>query len=242
MILQFPCKPSGLYVLNRFDFDKIAFELLQEKQPCVLNSPMPLDLDALAYDGFLLECIDEVLSKSGSILGLITFADQKIPVLDSNMNSAAISAKEGTIIIEKRLREKPTRYRFTKAHEISHWLLHRKFYSQIKKDYNYRNEGCSYIACRQEARGRKNPVEAKTDYEWTEWQSDNMAAALLMPEVTFVPTAREILGEYGLEQGQLIYGEKGGEASEAIVKLANIYNVSRRSVSIRLNTYGFYSS
>lgn len=243
MTLNFPCKPSGLYILSKGDFDPLAYQILKKMQPAVLEKAMPLDLTALAEDGLYLECRDEILSQDGTILGLITFADQNLPVYDEQMNETAISTTEGTIVIDKRLHKKPTRYRFTMAHEIAHWILHRRFYSPIKKPYNFRNSGCSYIACRQEAEeGRKNPVEAKTDFDWSEWQSDGLAAALLMPACTFVPTSKEILHKHGFTEEKLVKGARDSKTLGAISEIAGIYNVSVRSASIRLFTFGFYAA
>lgn len=239
MILDLPCKPSGLYIMNNMDFDPLAYKILLEKQPVVLERAMPLDLDALAEDGLYLECRDELLSIDGSIFGLITFADQKLPVYNDRMEEMIISTTEGTIVIDKRLHDKPTRYRFTKAHEIAHWILHRRFYSPDNKPYSFRNSGCSYIASKQEAEGRKNPVEAKTDIDWSEWQSDCLAAAMLMPACTFIPTAKRVLMAHGFTEEKLIKGVHDSQTLNAIAEIAEIYNVSVRSVGIRLYTYGF---
>lgn len=240
MILNFPCKTNGLYVMSKTDFDPLACQILTEKQPKVLEHPMPLDIDSLIFDGFCLELRDEYLSESGSILGLITFVKQKIPTYDDTFNETYIEAIEGTIVVDKRLSQIPTRYRFTKAHEVSHWILHRKFYTPGKRDYNFRNEGCSYIACRQEAIDRKNPVQIKTDHDWCEWQADYLSAALLMPSVTFVPTADQVIKSFGLSDGKIPDGNRGGILDKVSEELAGLYNVSKRSVRIRLRTLDFY--
>ena len=48
MTLNYACKPSGLYIMSKSDFDPLAYRILEEKQPCVLEKAMPLDLDDLA--------------------------------------------------------------------------------------------------------------------------------------------------------------------------------------------------
>lgn len=238
MLLNYACKPSGLYIMSKADFDPLAIQILREKQPCVLEKAMPLDLDDLAENAFPLTCYDAILSKDGSILGLITFVDQNLPIFNDNLDECYLRATEGTIIIDKRLRNIPTRYRFTKAHEVSHWILHRRFYSPYNRPFNFRSSGNSYIANRQEAIGRKNPVEAKTDFEWSEWQSDCLSAALLMPACTFIPTAQQFIKDSVSENGKLIYGSK--DSRDVIREIASIYAVSSRSVEIRLSTYGFF--
>ena len=238
MNLNYACKPNGLYIMSKADFDPLAMQILNEKQPRVLERAMPLDLDDLAENAFPLTCYDAILSKDGSILGLITFADQNLPIYTDELDECSLPTTEGTIIIDKRLRNIPTRYRFTKAHEISHWILHRRFYSPYNMPYNFRNTGSSYIANRQEAVGRKNPVEAKTDFEWSEWQSDCLSAALLMPACTFIPTAQHFISMLEDTTGTLIYGSK--EARSITSEIARIYEVSPRSVTIRLSTFGFF--
>lgn len=239
MILNYVCKPSGLYIMSKADFDPLAMQILKEKQPRVLERAMLLDLDDLAGNAFPLTCYDAILSKDGSILGLITFADQKVPLYTDDLDEYSFRTTEGTVIIDKRLRSIPTRYRFTKAHEISHWILHRRFYSPYNMPYNFRNSGNSYIANRQEAVGRKNPVEAKTDFEWSEWQSDCLSAALLMPVFTFIPTAQHFINSLGNETGKLTYGSR--DCKIIMSEIAKIYEVSPRSVAIRLSTYGFFN-
>jgi len=238
MLLNFECKPSGLYVINKTDFDPLAMAILKEKQPRVLEKAMPLDLDDLAENAFPLTCFDALLSKDGSILGLITFADQELPLYNSNFDEYSMPMQEGTIVIDKRLHNIPTRYRFTKAHEISHWILHRRFYSPYNVPYQFRNVGSSYIATRQEAIGRKNPIEAKTDFEWSEWQSDCLSAALLMPVCTFVPTVQHYINNTDSEMKKITYGTI--ESKRIMSEIASIYMVSARSVEIRLSTLGFF--
>ena len=240
MTLNYPCKPSGLYVMSRDDIEQLSHQILSERQPKVLEKPMALDIDELMKEGFYLEIKDALLSESGSLLGLITFVDRNIPTYDEAFNETSLKADVGTVVIDKRLYKIPTRCRFTKAHELSHWILHRKFYSPIKKSYSFRKCECSYIACRQEAIGRKNPTEAKTDYDWSEWQADCLGAALLMPATTFVPAAQAILHKNGFEELKLVYGSNDDRATSVISELAKIYEVSMRSVCIRLKTFGFY--
>lgn len=240
MMLNFDCRPSGLYEMDKKDFDPLAEQILLEKQPEVLKKAMPLDIDALTQDGFPLECHDAILSKDCSILGLITFMDKNLPIYDDEFHEISMATTTGTILIDKRLRNKPTRYRFTKAHELSHWILHRRFYSPIKRPYYFRNCRCSYVPNKQEADGRKNPIEAKTDYDLSEWQSDCLSAALLMPASTFIPTVELILKSNGITDMKIDKSVNDARSMSVVKEIASIYGVSERSVRIRLYTYGFY--
>ena len=238
MIINLTQKPSGLYNMTSSDIESLAHQILEEKQPNVLNEPMPLDVDALAEDGFYLDSREELLSKSGSILGLITFVDQKIPTLDDEFNETFVEVDMGTMIIDKRVRKVHTRYRFTKAHETAHWILHRPFFSE-NRIYRFRDGSCSYILHSREAEEKKNPVEATTDFQLSEWQADSLGAAMLMPSSTFMPAVRELFKENNFEMNSPL--DLKNETFILIVnQLAAIYNVSQRSVKIRLKTLNFF--
>ena len=78
------------------------------------------------------------------------------------------------------------RRRYTQAHELSHWICHRSYHSPDNRCYEFRKN--SFIACRTEniESYRRNDFSQRTDSDWEEWQADSLAAALLMPKVTFI--------------------------------------------------------
>ena len=239
MKLNFPRKESGLYEIPADNgFDTIAVQILTKKQPAVLETAMPLDMDKLIYDSYL-ECKSEFLSKSGNVWGLVTFSDMKIPTYDENFNKTFVEAQEGTIFVERRLKNLSTRYRFTQAHEYGHWIVGRGYFSSDKRDYNFRKEGCSFVVNMSEAIGHKNPKEAKNDEELSEWQADSLAAALLMPSVTFIPKVNYLLKGYGFESSYIPLGTKETRAHALIGDVARTYGVSARSAKIRMMSCNF---
>ena len=86
------------------------------------------------------------------------------------------------------------RYRFTLAHEVSHWLIHRPFHSPTNKQYECRTVNQSYIACRSADIENKKHIN-KYDTDWQEWQADSLASALLMPQNTFTDACMRISSE-----------------------------------------------
>lgn len=68
-----------------------------------------------------------------------------------------------------------------------------------------------------------------------------MAAALLMPQSTFIPAAKIFLRANGFQNEKFIRKAIDSNTHNVIAELAQLYNVSKRSVQIRLGIFGFYS-
>ena len=237
MHLDFPYKKSGLPIIRKNEFDDLAEQILNEYLPEVLKAPKAVDIRFLAEDCIVVNILEEKLYLE-NLLGFITFADMILPISDDK----EIEVSEGTIILNVRLRSKKTRWRFTVAHELAHWILHRAYHCGNCREYNFRKMGYSYIACRTDKTewGKKNPKVAKTDEEWAEWQADNLAAALLMPKTTFIYAAKQVLIQHGFDDLRLISGQDVNRGIEVVKELANIFQVSMRAVRIRMRTFGMY--
>ena len=80
--------------------------------------------------------------------------------------------KENTIYIDTILNERMTMKRFTQAHEIAHWYLHRNC---DLADYTL-----------EDTPDRLNQKRTlSSTYDWVEWQANTFAAFLLIPEKRF---------------------------------------------------------
>lgn len=237
MHLSFPRKKSGLPIIRKSEFDDLAEEILYEYMPEVLESPKAVDIKYLAEDCIVVDILEEKLYLE-NLLGFITFANMIVPVSDDK----EIEVTEGTIILDIRLHYKKTRWRFTVAHELAHWILHRAYHCGDNREYNFRKKGYSYIACRTDKTelGKKNPKVAKTDDEWAEWQADNLAAALLMPKTTFIYAAKQALLKYGFYDLRLVSGQDVENGMKVVKELADIFQVSMRAIRIRMRTFGMY--
>jgi len=194
MKLRYPRKSNGMYILKREDMEDIATMLLTEYMPDVLERPQPVDIVALAEEGLFLTIKDKTLGFTDAVLGLTAFGDnQEIPCLDDLYRPMTEVVHEGTILIHTTLQGDRPRRRFTLAHECSHWVLHRAFYSEGNQEYAFR---ARYIACRANNIGRKYHAP-KTDEEWGEWQADVLASALLMPVRPFCHIADKMIRKCG---------------------------------------------
>lgn len=118
--------------------------------------------------GLILEYKD--LSKNGTIHGLTVFENSVIPIYNKKKQQyEAYSVKAGTILIDNSLlnRNQERRCRFTMAHELSHWILHRELYVAEQR-----------VACK-----TSNINDRKVERE-----ADKLAASILMPREMFKKT------------------------------------------------------
>lgn len=112
------------------------------------------------------------------------------------------------------------RYRFTCAHEIFHALFHGQLFQKAGQ-----------LICSSQ-HIREDMVESVSGHsDFTEWQANRGAAALLMPRTIFEENVKRIRSNSaGLTRDSLI------------LNLANRFDVSKQSVSIRLKTLGLFSA
>jgi Zn-dependent peptidase ImmA (M78 family) len=140
--------------------DEKAFDLLSRfgaKFPDQPLTPVPVDEIAECYLELELKieelntCADET-----KILGA-TWIEQGLIAIDQSLEPESNPNLLG-------------RYRFTLAHEIGHWVLHRRRLLESKSAPLFDKSRCEAIVCRD---GSNEPIEV---------QANKFAALLLMPE------------------------------------------------------------
>ncbi len=235
---MYAMKKNGLYDLRRTDFDDISEMILKEYAPETLEQPRELDIERLVLDNFYLDISKVRLSKNGKVLGLIAFEDTQVPIVDDSDETLILPIPAGRILIEKSLyyEYNRTKRRFTEVHELSHWIMHRSYYSQRLMHYSFRPSDCSYIAYSAEegAENRTNPIVAQTDEQWIEWQADCMSASLLMPKKTFLCECNERAKTLGVDMASQYFNEKNAEMKPYISAVARTFGVSARAATIRM--------
>ena len=235
---NYTMKQNGMYLLKKTDFDDIADMVLKEYMPGVLHYPKATDVDYLAEECFYLEIKHENITPNGAVLGMIAFADTEFNTVGMNYEDRTIELAEGTMLIDMSLigRENRARNRFTKAHEVSHWVCHRSVHSPSQGHYEFRRNKSAYVACRTEniEQYKKHTQSKKTEEEWEEWQADSLAAALLMPKDTFQIVFAEAMRNQGIWRGYLIAGVDNDKARKVIEELMYVFGVSFRAAQIRM--------
>lgn len=242
MQLNYSKNKKGLYILKKEDYDEIASVVLGEYQPIMLLRPQPLEVEDLICDKLRLDMKNARLSEDGRIFGAIAFSDTVYNGFDTSGTPVKIDMPEGTMVLEERLMS-DMRYigqqRFAKMHEGAHWILHRQYHSSMRgRNYEFpAKEETSSISCHMmvDPRYLAGRSGKWTDYQWEEWQANNLAAALLMPKATFITVARRIMRFYGIRDTEPLYWDENLGISHRIVdEIKNIYEVSKAAVELRM--------
>ncbi len=142
----------------------IAQNVLKEFDEKIMQeAPKEIPIEELIEFHFGLTVQYRNLSKEGGIHGITVFEDSIVPLYNSRLRrQEATCVPAGTILIDKRLLApaRENRLRFTLAHELSHWLIHRDYFQQIEE-----------LASK----------TSLTSVAKTEREADSLASALLMP-------------------------------------------------------------
>lgn len=203
--------------IPREDYDKIATEFLREFYPEALIKPMRVPIEDIARNGLGLDVQYVGLSEELEIYGMTIFTDGFLEIYDpEEMLYETKSFKAKTVLIDPEAVKKTNIgcRNNTLAHECVHWYKHRYYY----KMQNFTlPRYAKYCKC------KVNDLPyASDDENIMECQAIGIAPRILMPREPFIEAA-EYLG--------ISYGRNN---NESIWALADFFDVSKQSVSIRL--------
>lgn len=158
----------------------------------------------------------QYLRKNDRILGETVFENAEIPIYDmQDRHYTTIFVRAGTILVDAHILDQGNdgRLRYTLAHELSHWILHKRLFVGADDIAAMVNapllDACSLSS------------ETGRDIER---QADLLATALLMPLVK-VKQAYYALCGYRLDK------------SAMIAQMAEIFDVSKQAMRIRLERH-----
>lgn len=186
----------------------IARHTLKQYNEHYLNiEPRAVPIEKIIENVFKLD-IDYVrLTMTGNELGRMIYDSGYTTYYNTEKDDYDLMKVEGgKMLIEALLANDPAqhgRYRFTLAHELAHWILHKKLYM-----------GTSIAAATYK-------TDKHSDYS-EEWQANYLAKAILMP------AGQVKRGFYNLTE----------PINSKIIKLANVFEVSRQAMKIRLTELG----
>lgn len=199
--------------------DIYAERFLQAVYPDALNVPMALPVEEVARK---LELTIEYANLEEGTFGRIYFVDDK---------QSGMKAK--TILIDrmKSFINGVGNTKNTIIHECVHWFFHRRFF----KLQRLLDSSVSSITCTQ--------VESETHYEskysedlrWMEWQANQLAPRILMPEKTTRMKYDELYKWYQLDclnNQPLIY-------VKVLNAISDFFGVSKQLAKIRLIQLGY---
>ncbi|MDZ7697458.1 MAG: ImmA/IrrE family metallo-endopeptidase [Deltaproteobacteria bacterium] len=179
--------------------------------------------------------VEEIIERT---LGLKLIYTDLTEILGAGDVLGATYVESRTVCINERLFERGGEGRlvFTCAHEVGHWVLHRRYVTaQGKGDRSNKKA----IVCR--AADAKAPIE---------WQADYFAACLLMPEREIREAFEKVCGPKPLVIGSV--GSAAGSSapceapcleqwpliSAAMCETAGFSNISKQAMIIRLQELG----
>jgi len=204
--------------------DSIAFEaglLINGYESLISSSvepPIPIEDIIERYLDLQIGFMDfETIYGLKDVLGA-TFVDSRLICVN---DSLARNQDEGRLC-------------FTYAHEIGHWVLHRKFL----KNNEISDKSRQSVFCR--SKDAKKPIE---------WQADYFASCLLMPQdyiedawkKTYGPAPLVIYNEKGMINGPLYIDpcvDNWHLIAEIVMHAGNFTNVSKQAMIIRLQELG----
>ena len=216
-------------ILSRTLIDDEAKKFLIKYRPDALKEATKLDLENLIENDLGLNIDYQNLDENHQILGATIFKDGYMNVYNNGEKELKKFSKN-TMVFDIKLSEdykQEGRFLFTLAHEIGHWILHRKHFFIDEQQQNIfdllENESRdNFIICVKRNESAMLYVRKKTPEEWIEWQADNFASSLLMPKDIF-KTTYEHLKEENMNKEQILR------------ELSNIFGASKKACEIRIN-------
>jgi hypothetical protein len=183
--------------------------------------------------------VDEIIE---SLLGLDLVYDDLARLFACKDILGAINIHEKAIFVDASLMperhpSREGRFRFTLAHELGHWVLHRFDVAPKEQGSLFRDEGTGHILCRKATR-----------YEQREWQANQFAACLLMPSVQVHAGWLAVTGSADpltvapneLLNRRWALGEDFLPAHPVAREMAGIFRVSNQAMQIRLERIGLF--
>jgi hypothetical protein len=182
--------------------------------------PVPVEEILESYLGLDLE-FGDLKEQLGvpDVLGA-TWVNERRVVIDQSLDPTENPRQEG-------------RYRFTIAHELGHWELHRHLFEEISgQGMLFHDDPLPSIVCR--TRSKKEPIE---------WQADAFAGYLLMPKEAVFDAWESLHGTrepyLAVEEANALSARWGlSEDEQPTVQvsrdLADIFQVSGQAMQIRL--------
>ena len=216
-------------VLKKSQFDNKATEFLQELWPAALEKPMFIPIMDIAKKKLGLRVFTKQrLSEDFSIYGQMCFTSGIVDLYDKeNDEFREHKVRYGTMFVDPDtfyLRNLGC-FNNTVAHEAVHWWKDRNYYIAASMVDNPKS-----IAFRCPGKEPDEHHQDKwTDEDWIEWQTNGIAARILMPKQTFGQQVRTIENNLVRKEG-IHY-----PSTELIIRrTADFFHTSIQSTAIRM--------
>lgn len=216
---QMKYNSQGIPVLSAREIESIANEMLLLYCPHVFNQPTATPVVEIIEQlgkrtGLMFAMEDLGYKGTAKILGKVSFHLKKL-FLDSSLQS-----------------EREAAFRFTAAHEIGHWVLHRYNYKKWELEADKSLQDDERNLCR---------LENRTQSDWLEFQANVFAASLVMPREMFITALKQIQVQIGIIKNLgRIYASNAPSSHrdcETIInQLSYVFKISKQSARVRTKT------
>lgn len=221
---------------EKSELESIAQKTLECYQPEVLKKPLPVDVEEMARSLGLSIVTDYHLSSDLSVYGMTIFRARDVIVYSkSDFSPVTLSVQPGTILVDGDVSmwNGFGSFRFTVAHEISHYILHKK---RIMLEVLCGNDVAG-LQCQKD--GFVSNVRG-SDLISLEWQANYLASCLLTPRKMFLEkmetTFISLQAKYNRSQWLVDYIES------IIDGLADFFEISRQATKLRLVDCGIHEA
>ena len=239
------------------EIDDFAHEILSEYRPELLREPGAIDFQHFleSYLGMQIDFMD-LYSKDPDrpILAMTVFKKSRVRVFDKENGCVRKITVPGRMVIIDNAVMEPGRESlalFSGMHEGGHITMHWHVHTGetldgyvYDPDYECDESIESLVCCRREnIESDEKPRKIRTAMEWREHHADYFAAAITMPNRTFMPFVRSLLRGNGCYKASVTLGRDSDLdilVDDIIPDAINeVYGVSKRAARIKLRKAGF---
>lgn len=224
---------SWLPYMYEEDVDKHAEDFLQRNYQKALLQPMPIDpfevVKAMKMKMYYAPLGDKIFGKT-------YFGEETVIVYDDivHRNTKEIVTTPGTMLINPDvffMRNIGTAYN-TIIHECVHWDRHRRAFELQR----LLQGGAGHISCEM-VEGEYNGIGSdESALKWMEWQANQLAPRILMPEKTTRRIYSKFLQDEHTAHPKRRYAET---LQEVVGQVANYFSVSLLAAKLRLFELGY---
>ncbi len=219
--MEFKYDKSGVPILSRKNLDNIALSFLAKHDFDCLDLPQATPLASIC----------DTLSKKNNLKFI--FNRDLSYTQEGYKTYGRFNATKNIIYVDKSIQWNDPRFTFVLAHEIAHFILHRKIKPKVltdTADFEISDTKRHLII---------NRLDKNNPRNWIEWQANKFASSMLLPTST-VPTAvTSIQKNIGINRGiGSIYLDHQASNVKHFIEVQNylskLYETPKITVKIRL--------
>jgi hypothetical protein len=120
---------------RRETLENIARHVITKYDLALLSEPAPIPVEIIMERVYGLALDFQYIRNNGRVLGETVFDDALVPIYERENHEGykLIPVKAGTVLIDMSLinNRADGRFRYTCAHELAHWVIHKEFFTNL---------------------------------------------------------------------------------------------------------------